>query len=100
MRLVHGGFGTPEYAAWGAMIQRCTNPRHPRWKYYGARGITICQRWRDSFPAFLADMGPRPSAGHSLDRVNNDGHYEPSNCRWATWPEQRANRSDSGLAAA
>lgn len=81
-----------EYAAWGAMIQRCTNPRHPRWKYYGARGITVCARWRQSFDAFLADMGRKPHPSLTLDRRNNDGHYEPGNCRWATWTEQRANR--------
>ncbi len=91
--LRHGYFGTPEYAAWGAMIQRCTNEKHPRWKYYGARGITVCRRWLESAASFIEDMGPRPSPRHTLDRINNDGHYEPANCRWATWQEQRANRS-------
>lgn len=88
---IHGGVGTPEYAAWGAMVQRCTNPNHPRWKYYGARGITICTRWRESFAAFIADVGRRPE-GYELDRINNDGHYEPGNVRWTTKAESRRNR--------
>lgn len=95
VRQKHGGFGTPEYAAWGAMIQRCTNTRHPRWKHYGGRGIAICARWRHSFAAFLSDMGCRPTSDHTLDRRDNDGNYEPSNCRWATWSEQRRNRRDA-----
>lgn len=83
----------PEYSAWINMKTRCTNPKHNRWKYYGGRGITVCDRWRDNYEAFLADMGRRPSPDHSLDRYpNNDGNYEPDNCRWATGTEQRLNQ--------
>lgn len=82
---------TPEYMIWVAMRQRCLNPRMPAWHRYGGRGITICPAW-GRFGQFLADMGPRPSSAHSLDRIDNDGHYEPGNCRWATWSEQNANK--------
>ena len=95
-RRIHGQSGkrpSAEYAAWGAMIQRCTNPKHPRWRYYGARGITVCERWRN-FLNFLSDLGPRPE-GHELDRIDNDGNYEPSNCRWADKTTSRRNRRSS-----
>lgn len=83
---------SPTYRSWASMIARCTMPSNGRnWKWYGGRGVTVCPDWRDSFEAFLCDMGPRP-AGHSLDRVNSDGNYEPGNCRWATPIEQAANR--------
>lgn len=83
-----------EYAAWAAMIQRCTNPKNPRWKYYGARGISICKRWRHSFENFLTDMGKKPRPELTLDRKDNNGNYEPSNCWWATWSQQNNNRRD------
>lgn len=93
--VVHGdgrkGARTPTYITWASMICRCTNPNARAFKWYGARGITVCDRWR-SYANFLADMGPRPAPGLSLDRVNNDGNYEPGNCRWATWKEQAANK--------
>jgi hypothetical protein len=79
----------PEYRVWTSMIQRCTNPARRGYPSYGGRGIVVCERWRD-FPSFLADMGARP-AGKTLDRINNDGNYEPGNCRWATQREQCAN---------
>lgn len=82
---------TPEFKAWDHMLQRCRNPRHPRYKDWGGRGITVCKRW-EKFENFLADMGMRPSAQHSLDRRNNDRGYDKRNCRWATPAEQRANR--------
>lgn len=69
------------------MRQRCNNPNSDQWKWYGGRGISICERW-DNFTLFLEDMGERPQ-GHSIDRINPDGNYEPSNCRWAT-PKQQA----------
>ena len=88
----HGLSKTREYETWCHMIQRCEDPRQPGYKHWGGRGITICDRWRNDFEAFLADMGHRPSAKHSLDRINNDGNYEPSNCRWATRHEQARNQ--------
>lgn len=88
----HGLTKTPEYRAWHSMKQRCLNPNCSRWDKYGGRGIAICQIWLDSFEAFLADMGPRPSQDHSIDRVDNDGDYEPGNCRWATRSEQQRNK--------
>jgi hypothetical protein len=87
---------TPEMNAWKALIQRCVNQRNPQYRNYGGRGITVCVRWLESFENFLADMGRRPSADHSIDRINNDGHYEPGNCRWTTGEVQRQNRRSSG----
>lgn len=78
------------YRSWAAMIMRCENPARWQFKYYGGRGITVCARWRADFAAFLADMGERPE-GCTLDRVDNDGNYEPGNCRWATLAEQARN---------
>ncbi len=81
----------PEYRVWAAMKRRCQNPNVKAWKYYGARGISVCDRWKNSYHNFIADMGLRPSKEYSIDRINNDGNYEPSNCRWATPAQQRAN---------
>lgn len=91
-RLAHGHARppTPTYLSWTAMKGRCRNPANPAWRNYGGRGIGVCDRWLD-FANFLADMGVRPD-GHSLERADNDGNYEPGNCRWATASEQRANQ--------
>jgi hypothetical protein len=83
---------TPEYRAWYQMNRRCHDPRHGSFNDYGARGITVCDRWRESFLAFLSDLGPRPSTRHSLDRRDNNRGYEPGNCRWAT-PKEQANNT-------
>jgi hypothetical protein len=82
---------TPEYRAWKNAISRCTRTGDQRWASYGGRGIRVCERWLKSFESFLADVGPRPSGAHSLDRVENDGDYEPGNVRWATRVEQQNN---------
>jgi len=83
---------TPEYAAWCAAKTRCYNTKDPNYVRYGARGIKMCEEWREDFSAFLAHVGNRPSSDHSLDRINVNGNYEPGNCRWATWIEQCNNR--------
>ena len=89
-KLTHGMTGTREYISWDTMIQRCHNPNHPKWAFYGARGITVCDRWRNSFEAFLEDMGKRPE-NHSIDRIDNNKGYFKNNCHWATSAEQQAN---------
>ena len=90
---IHGETDSPEYKSWSGMIDRCCNAKHKRFALWGGRGISVCDSWRHSFEAFLADMGRKPSSGHSIDRYpNNDGNYEPGNCRWATAKEQSTNR--------
>lgn len=83
---------SPEYSAWDSMKARCYNVNYERYHSYGGRGIQVCERWRNSFENFYSDMGPKPSPDHSLDRFpNNDGDYEPGNCRWATEDQQKRN---------
>ena|SRR5208283_5104446 len=100
-RMRHGhakkGKNSPTFKTWANMIQRCKNRQLPTWKRYGGRGITVCERWK-TFANFLTDMGERPQgmkgmrAKFSIDRINNDGNYEPGNCRWATMKQQGENR--------
>ncbi len=89
---IHGMRNEPEYYIWCAMKARCLNPKDPSYDYYGGRGITVCEEWQEDFMSFFDDMGPRPSGKHSLDRVDNNGDYEPGNCKWATKQEQTHNR--------
>lgn len=92
-----GGRISPEYRIWRGIKTRCLNPSDHSYPGYGGRGITICDRWRDSFEDFLADVGRRPSPKHSIDRINNDGSYEPGNVRWATPTEQQLNKMNNAV---
>lgn len=93
----HGMSRTPEYRTWVGMIQRCTNENGPNYRHYGGRGITVCEKWTNSFMAFLEDMGKRPSPEMSLDRINNDLGYSKENCKWATKLEQSRNTRVNSL---
>lgn len=102
-----GGGYTPEYSVWRSMKSRCLNTSNAHFADYGGRGISVCDRWLHSFVNFLADMGPRPAgvgkggrALYSIERKNNDGDYEPGNCKWATRTEQMRNRRTARLLAA
>lgn len=88
----HGMSGTPEYRAWSKMKIRCYSESYNEYHYYGGRGITVCDRWLESFKNFIEDMGTRPSINHSLDRINVDGNYNKENCRWADKSVQAFNK--------
>ncbi len=93
--ITHGLSKTSEYNIWRGMIKRCIKLNNKNYKDYGAKGITICQRWLESFENFIEDMGMKPSKEHSIDRIENDGNYEPNNCKWSTDLEQANNRSNN-----
>ena len=86
------GRKTADWRCWSGMIRRCEEPQNKCYANYGGRGIKVCERWRNDYATFLADMGRKPSSRHSIDRIDNDGDYEPSNCRWATNSEQQKNK--------
>jgi hypothetical protein len=88
----HGDSTSQEYATWKRMKRRCDYEKGNRWEHYGGRGIKVCNRWLNSYENFLQDMGRKPSPQHSIDRINPDGNYEPSNCRWATSKQQANNK--------
>lgn len=93
---IHGhsrkGMATSEYRTWAHIKNRCGNSKYKEFHRYGERGIKVCERWLNSFPNFLADMGLKPTASHSIERKNNNGDYEPNNCIWATDQQQSENR--------
>lgn len=93
----HGGYYAPEYKVWSSMKGRCYRKSTPSYAYYGARGVRVCKRWRESYEAFYEDMGPRPSPTHHIDRIDTNGHYAPGNCRWATPKENQRNRANVHL---
>jgi hypothetical protein len=92
----HGKTKSPEHRAWAAMRQRCGNPNNPQYQYWGGKGVKVCARWQ-RFENLYADMGPRPSPEHSIDRIDVNGDYEPGNCRWATSGQQSLNKTSNKL---
>ncbi len=93
----HGMFGTPEYVSWYAMKTRCYNKKQKSYKDYGGRGITVCDRWKNSFTAFYKDMGPKPFPEAQIDRIENAGNYEPDNCKWESSEGNNQHRRSSKL---
>lgn len=89
---IHGNRDTPEYRSWAHIKDRCLNPNNKRYKHYGGRGITVCDRWINSFSNFYNDMGDKPNSKMSIDRIDNDGNYTPGNCKWSNSTEQVMNK--------
>lgn len=98
--MTHGKSSTPEYAIWCGIIRRCEAQSCKSYSDYGGRGISMCHRWRNDFTAFLADMGPRPSPKHSVEREDNNGNYEPGNCVWETPIKQGRNKRNNRILSA
>lgn len=96
-RIVHGLRNSREYKVWSGMVARCHNPNDPSFARYGGRGIVVSELWRRDFAKFFADVGPRPTEGMTLDRIDNERGYEPGNVRWATAKEQQRNRRNNRL---
>lgn len=96
-RFKHGMTKSSEFNIWQGIIARCCVESNQAYAYYGGRGITVCDRWKNSFENFYQDMGPRPSKAHSINRIDNDGNYNPHNCKWATQTEQANNTSSNKL---
>jgi hypothetical protein len=94
-RRTHGQSGSREHRIWKGMLQRCRDTNATNYRNYGAKGITVCDRWAGSFESFLADVGPQPSPAHSLDRIDRARGYEPDNVRWATKTQQSRNQSNN-----
>ena len=98
-KVKHGLHGSPEYAVWCGIKSRCSNPRASAYESYGARGIKVCEPWKLSFEIFIQDMGRRPCRGYSVERRDNNGNYEPSNCYWATKEQQSRNKRNNHFLA-
>lgn len=94
--ITHGMSETSEYRSWAEMKSRCLNPKSRRFSYYGGRGITVCERWLD-FQNFIDDMGNKPTPEHSIERIDVNGNYEPSNCKWVTFTEQQNNKRNTTM---